>query len=162
MFLKGGVKSSKEEGWDACVAQDDAQVQRLARDLLARPGRSRGHVVLREVVALRRITTTYDQFPLGREFRVFLFRHHVLAYGFYWEEQAPERQLDPAEETQMLRCAVQASLRLDVPYLSVDVGQLDSGAWTVIEVGDAQFTGLSQVSALTLWTRLLHQLTSPD
>jgi len=36
----------------------------------------------------------------------------------------------------------------------VDVGQLESGEWIVIEVGDGQFAGLSQVSVLELWSKL--------
>lgn len=158
VFIKGSIKSSKEEGWDACVAQDSAQALRIAEDLFARQGRSRGHVILREVVQLRKIPTTYDKFPLGREYRVFLYAHEPLAYGFYWEEQVEESVLTTPELTQMLGLAVEASRRLDVPFLSVDVGQLESGEWIIIEVGDAQFSGLSQVQPLQLWNRLVQVL----
>lgn len=158
IFIKGSIKSNKEEGWDACVAQNSEQALRIAEDLFARQGRSRGHVILREVVKLRKIPTTYDKFPLGREYRVFLYAKEPLAYGFYWEEQVEESVLTTAEQAQMLGLAVEASRRLDVPFLSVDVGQLESGEWIIVEVGDAQFSGLSQVQPLQLWNRLVQNI----
>lgn len=115
-------------------------------------------MVLREVVNLRKISTAYDRFPLGREYRVFLYNHEPLAHGFYWEEQNHGSTLEGEEEGEMLAIAIKASRRLNVPFLSVDVGQLETGEWIVIEVGDAQFSGLSQVSALHLWNRLVQVL----
>jgi hypothetical protein len=63
-------------------------------------------------------------------------------------------QLTPGEEHEVLQVARQAAERMQVPYLCVDIGQLTSGAWTIIEVGDGQFCGLSQVSPLGLWQAL--------
>lgn len=158
IFVKGSVKSNKEQGWDGCVAQNAEQLHQIAQDLFNRPGRSRGHVILRQLVNLRKIPTAYTEFPLGREYRVFLYGDQPLAWGFYWEEQTDESLLQPAEQARMLDLAVQVSQRLQVPFLSVDVGQLETGDWIVIEVGDAQFSGLSQVSALQLWNRLAQML----
>lgn len=39
-------------------------------------------------------------------------------------------------------------------YPSVDVGQLDTGDWIVIEIGDGQFSGLSQIPVLNLWSKI--------
>jgi hypothetical protein len=50
--------------------------------------------------------------------------------------------------------AVQASRRVGTPFIVVDVGQLETGEWIVIEVGDGQFAGLSQVPVLELWSRM--------
>jgi hypothetical protein len=36
----------------------------------------------------------------------------------------------------------------------VDIGQLETGDWIVIEVGDAQFCGLSHVPVLELWSKI--------
>ncbi len=158
VFVKGSIKSNKEQGWDACVAQDEAHLHRIAQDLFDRPGRSRGHVIVRELVKLRTIQTTYDPFPLGREYRVFLYDHQPIAHGFYWEEQTDEAILSPLEQRRMLELAVKTSRRLGVPFLSVDVGQLETDEWIIIEVGDAQFSGLSQVPALQLWNQLVQAL----
>jgi len=41
-----------------------------------------------------------------------------------------------------------------VPYVAIDVRQVEDGAWTIIEAGDAQFAGHSQISLLKLWSVL--------
>jgi hypothetical protein len=49
---------------------------------------------------------------------------------------------------------LKAAARLNVPFIAVDVGQLESGDWIVIETGDAQFCGLSHVPVLELWGKI--------
>ena len=60
----------------------------------------------------------------------------------------------PEEEKKVLKLAVLASKRLGVPYVTIDIGQLESGDWIVIETGDAQFAGLGQIPVLELWNKL--------
>lgn len=51
--------------------------------------------------------------------------------------------------------AGRASERLGVPYVAVDVGQLEDGSWVVIECGDAQFCGYCRVDVDALAGALL-------
>lgn len=149
MFVKGAVKSNKEEGWSACVAQNWTELESIARDLMGKMGRSRGRIIVRELINLKKIPSSYEKFPLGREYRLFLLNHEIMAWGFYWEEQN-EVPLEETERLRIFELAQEASQRLGVPYISVDIGQLETGEWTVIEVGDGQFSGLSQIQALQL------------
>lgn len=158
LFVKGVVKSCKEAGWDACVATSLPQLQVLVEQTLARPAMTRGRVLVRQVVPLRHAVGAVGDFPISREYRVFLAREHVLAAGFYWEEYADTWRYSPADEQAVLGMAQEAARRLRVPFLAVDVAQVESGAWLVIEVGDAQFAGLSQVPPLRLWSELLRVL----
>ena len=156
IFVKGAVRSRKELGWRACVAADAGELATLVGDLLRSEHRSRGRVVLRRLVRLRLARTSELGFPLGREYRVFLYRGQPLEYGYYWEGDDPLCQLSSAEESAVLKLAATAAGRLGVPYLALDIGQLESGDWIVIEPGDGQFAGLSQVEPLRLWNKLLH------
>lgn len=54
------------------------------------------------------------------------------------------------------------SQRLGVPYLAVDVGQLDDGTWVVVECGDAQFCGYCQADVDALAGALLGAVSSSD
>jgi hypothetical protein len=123
-------------------------------DLFRLSTRSRGKVILRELVQLRHTRSSGLGFPLGREFRLFLYKGEVLAFGYYWEGDDPLRQRSSLEEHDMLTIAKEAARRVPTPYLAVDVGQLEDGRWIVIEVGDAQFCGASQVSLWALWNKL--------
>lgn len=154
LFVKGAVKSNKEEGWSACVASTTSELTAITDSLFAWEQRSRGRVVLRRLATLRTIATDYQSFPLGREYRVFVYQNDVLAYGFYWDEYADTVNLKPDEEQIIRALATEAARRVGTPFVAVDIAQLEAGDWIVIEVGDGQFSGLSQVSVLELWSKL--------
>jgi hypothetical protein len=155
VFVKGVVKSRKESGWASCVATDLGELRALVEQTLAREAMTRGRVLVRRLAPLRRLERTLGDFPISREYRVFLYRGQVLAYGFYWEDYADSQRLASEDVQALLAVAREAARRLNVPFLIVDVGQVESGEWLVIEVGDAQFAGLSRVSPLRLWNQLL-------
>jgi hypothetical protein len=158
LFVKGVVKSRKEAGWAACVATTLPELQQLVSQTLARAAMTRGRVLVRRLVPLRHVEGALGDFPISREYRVFLYHEQVLAFGFYWEEYHDAWRFSASDEQAMLSVAREAARRLKVPFLIVDVAQQESGAWVVIEVGDAQFAGLSQVPPLQLWSGLLRAL----
>ncbi|ABX06929.1 MAG TPA: DUF4343 domain-containing protein [Herpetosiphon sp.] len=158
VFVKGAIKSNKEQGWQACVATTMVELYRLSQQLLSQPAQSRGRVILRRLVQLRTIDSAYQAFPLGREYRVFIYRQQVLAYGFYWDETSAAQTLNPAEVYSIKTLALEAARRVATPFVAVYIGQLHNGDWIVIEVGDGQFSGLSQVSVFELWSQLKAQL----
>lgn len=154
VFVKGAVKSNKEQGWSACVATNEQELVRLTEQLLSHTSRSRGRVIARQLAPLRHAKTVADDFPLSREYRVFLYRGQMLSFGYYWDEHADPYPLTSHDRQAMLSIAAEAARRVGVPFIAVDVGQLESGEWIVIEVGDAQFSGLSHVPVLELWSKL--------
>ena len=162
VFVKGSIKSNKDQGWPACVANDEAELRERVQQLLARPGRARGRVIVRRIAPLRHAGSSPDGFPLGREYRVFLYRQQVLAFGYYWDEYADPFPLQEADRRALLNVSIEATRRVGVPFIAVDVGQVDMGEWIVIEVGDAQFSGLSHVPVLELWSKLVAATARPE
>jgi len=154
IFVKGAVQSRKSRGWKACVAETVDELRRLTNALLELENRSRGRVVLRKVVALRHTRRSGEGFPLGREYRLSIYRGNVLGMGYYWEGDDPMKLLSASEESQVRALALEAAARLQVPYVAIDIGQLECGTWIVIEAGDAQFSGVSQIPLLQLWNRI--------
>jgi ATP-grasp domain, R2K clade family 3 len=154
LFVKGAVQSLKSHGWDACVASTPEELQRLTAYLLRSGERARGRVVVRRVVRLRHTRTSPQGFPLGREYRVFVYRQRVVVWGYYWEGEDDLKALTAGERDEMLGMATAAAKRLGVPYVAVDVGQTEGGEWVVIETGDPQFAGVSQISLFQMWSEL--------
>lgn len=154
IFVKGAVQSRKARGWKACVAETLDELRRLTRTLLELENRSRGRVALRKVVRLRHSRCSGEGFPFGREYRLFIYAGEVLGMGYYWEGDDPLKALSADEEARIRALALQAAARLKVPYVAVDIGQLEDGGWIVIEAGDAQFSGVSQIPLLQLWNRI--------
>jgi hypothetical protein len=154
VFVKGAVKSSKEAGWKACVAENESELRGISTFLMSRPGRSRGRIIVRRLATLRRTGEAPGGFPLSREYRVFLLRNEVISFGYYWEGTDDPWPLTEEDRKNLFHIVGKASLRLEVPFVAVDAAQLESGEWIIIEAGDAQFCGLSQASMLGIWNRL--------
>ena len=154
IFVKGVVQSRKARGWKACVADSLEELQRLTTVLLDLSNRSRGRVVLRRLVALRHSRRSAEEFPFGREYRCFVYRGEILGLGYYWEGDDPLKTLSVPEEKAVRDLAREAARRLPTSYVAIDIGQLEGGTWIVIETGDAQFSGVSQIPLLQLWHHL--------
>lgn len=151
IFVKGVIQSRKSRGWKACVAESGDELRRLVKALLELPNRTRGRVVLRKLMRLRFTRTSGEGFPFGREYRAFVYRGKILGLGYYWEGDDSLKDLTPAEDAEVRRLVLEAARRLEAPYVAIDVGQLEDGSWIVIESGDAQFSGVSQIPLLELW-----------
>ena len=135
-------------------AESLPELQGLTHALLDLENRSRGRVIVRQLVRLRHSRVSAQGFPLGREYRLFLHGQTILGMGYYWEGDDPLKALTEAERGIVVSLAIEAAERLSVPYVAVDIGQLESGAWIVIETGDAQFSGVSQIPPLALWHQI--------
>ncbi len=159
-FLKGALLSRKHSGWAACVANTEAEAQALATGLLRRRYLARGRVLVRELLPLRRFTVPASDFPIGREYRVFLLYGAVVGHGYYWPYLGEWAALAAEEEAAMLGVARAAAGRLRTPLVAVDVGQLEGGQWVVIEVGDPQFSGLSFIEPRGLWKAIAARLSA--
>ncbi len=154
VFVKGTVQSFKKWGWTSCVAENETALKKLFANLSQNTACSLGTVILRELVSLRYNHKTGTGFPKAREFRVFLLHNQVLAYSYYWDGDSLLEKLTPDEEVIVLTLAQEASQKIDVPYIAIDIGQKESGEWLVIEAGDAQFSGICQLSPINLWQRV--------
>ena len=154
VFVKGAVQSRKARGWKACVAESLGELERLTSALLSLEGRTRGRVIVRKLERLRHVQKTPEGFPVGREFRVFIYRNRVLAWSYYWETTDDLQNLTIAETEQVLQLSCEASKRLQVPFVAIDIGQTEDNRWIVIESGDGQFSGYSQIPVLKLWNAI--------
>ena len=146
VFIRGAVSSANELGWKACVAETVAEAQTLVTKLLALDDYSRGRALLREVMPLRRIDKLQEGFPLSREYRLFVLDADVLALGPYWVSEDPFGALTERDEREIRELAHEVARRTRVPWLAVDVGQLESGDWRVIETSDPACSELAAVN----------------
>ncbi len=159
VFVKGAVQSRKAAGWKACVAETREELAPLVAALLRLADRSRGRVVLRELLPPRIAGHAPNGFPMGREFRVFVFNGAVVGIGYYWEgDHGGAEKLSCGDDNAIRALAREATRHVGSPYIAVDIGQLMDGIWCVIETGDAQFSGLSRVPKIEFWNRLRHDV----
>jgi hypothetical protein len=155
------VLSRKHLGWRHCIAATVPELRERVAAVLRSPYHARGRAIVRTLAPLRHHRVAATDVPIAREYRVFLHRGEPLAHGYYWPYFHEFVALSPAEEAEVLALARRAAARLDAPLLSLDIAQLDSGAWIVIEPGDPQFSGLSFIAPRPLWRRLAERLSHP-
>jgi len=154
VFVKGTVQSLKASGLESCLVNNQLELKAVVERVFEHSRKSLGKAIVREFVALRHCRKSGSGFPIGREFRVFLFQGKVLSLAYYWEGEDAYSSLNEEEESEVRRLAEKTAARLSVPWISVDIGQKESGEWIVIECGDAQFSGLSQNNPHQLWHSL--------
>lgn len=158
LFLKGAVQSLKSHGWGACVAQDEESLKAIVSRLYRSADRTRGKVILRELLDLRHDRVSGNGFPIGREYRVFVYLGKVLTRAYYWDCQDAFGKLTRPEEEAVERLALSAARALEIPFCSIDVGQDTQGRWWVIETADAQFSGLAPETVPGHWHRLANRV----
>ncbi len=153
-FIKGSVLSLKHLGWKRCVANTENEALSIARQLLEQPSHSRGRILVRSLVPLRRARVSQVDFPPAREFRLVIYRKQIVALGFYWPWLLDFADLQEGEPETLFELAKEAAIRVPAPYVSVDVGQLEDGRWVVIEMGDPQVSASSMIDYRKSWRRL--------
>ena len=155
LFVKGAIKSQKELGWDACVAQNHEELKEKCDSFFHRNYSARNKAVLRKVLNLKYEKKTPIGFPMGREFRVLLYNHKVIDLGYYWmTHDDKNNQLSELENKQIRELAEEASRRIGTPLAVVDIGQDIDDKWWVIETGDPQFCAVTHIPGHVFWQHL--------
>jgi hypothetical protein len=123
-----------------------------------RPVTMRGALIARQVAPLRRTGGHRADFPVSREYRVYVLDGEVLACVPYWEQADPFGKLSARDQAEVDVLVSQASSRLDARLVCVDVAELEAGGWIVVEVGDPQFTGLAHVQRVAYFSQMACRL----
>lgn len=158
LFVKGAIKSNKEGGWAACVVESEADLADRWDYFKRRPITARNTMVARKVMPLRKSGAVVGGFPEAREYRCFLFRSRMIGFGYYWSKSDPFGPLSSEDAAAVEFLAGDVARRIGCPLMAVDVGQLEDGDWVLVEAGDLQYSGVSQMSHMVFWERLRHML----
>lgn len=155
VVVKDYVKSRKHEWSTACFigdATDAAQVERVTQTFLRRQGEILvGGLVLRQFVPLRSLGSDQKSgAPIVNEWRLFWLDHALTASAPHGEEAGESPAPQVLAELQEL------AGRIGSRFFSMDVAQLESGEWIVIELGDGSVSGLPpQMDAREFYASLM-------
>lgn len=153
LFVKGDIKSSKEAGFEACLARNKDDLKQFLQKANDLPVTWRGKIIAREVLPFRQ-NGERNNFPLFREYRVFVYKNKIIDKGFYWETQDPFGRLDPTEEKEIADLCSEAVGCLESNLAIVDCGQLQDGSWRIVEVGDPSFCTFSHIAPASFFGSL--------
>jgi hypothetical protein len=159
-FVVKGQTNSRKDRWDshmfAATRSEAAAVgERLQADGLFQAQR----IYYRGYEPLRRLITAANGLPIADEHRFFLLDGHILSSGFYWSRYAKDLPAVPSAREEHHRSVHQVVSRLRgagvLPrFLVVDVATRQDGSVMVVELNDAQMSGLASNDPSTLYRNL--------
>jgi hypothetical protein len=93
--------------------------------------------------------------PITEEYRIFWLDGEPLLQSPYW----PEGAYDPSTEPPPIASLTEPAQRIQSRFFTMDVARRDTGAWMIVEVGDAQVSGLPHdADATPFYARLRDRL----
>ncbi len=141
VIVKDYVKSRKHEWVQACFipsAADMDAAARIVETFVRRQGSDlAGGLVLREFVEFEPLSAhPQSGMPLTREFRLVFLDGEVLTSSRYWNTGDYAGEVPPLENFTAIARTIPSR------FFTMDVAKLKSGAWMIVELGDAQVAEL--------------------
>ena len=155
--VKGRTNSRKHQWNRLMFANSQSDISRIAKALLDDPLIAQQGLVVREYVPLMKLDEGLNGLPITNEWRFFCIDGEVLCGGFYWASH-PDAVSDPLSPPRdAFKLAYKCAQRVDyhVRFVVIDVAQTAGGDWIVIELNDAQMSGLSMIKPEMLYRPLI-------
>lgn len=156
LIVKDYVKSQKHYWEEACFipdASDNRHVRRVVSRFLELQGDSLAEgLVFREFVDLVPLGMhPKSGMPLTREFRRFVLDGSLVANGRYWDDA----DYGHAGKEPPLDLFNDVLGKVKSRFFTVDIAQRTNGEWLIVELGDAQVSGLpASVDTPAFYSRL--------
>jgi ATP-grasp domain, R2K clade family 3 len=151
IFIKGSRQTSRHKA----ALSNSLEYTQLLEHYRHDPILHWQELVCREFVPLRPVPAPpSDTIPPSFEFRTFWWRGQCVGAGSYWSAFS-DYSWTSLEQQQALKIAREAAMRINLPFLVIDVAQTIDGQWIVIECNDAQESGYAGVNALGMWQNIL-------
>ncbi len=151
-FLKGARQTSRHRAAFSII-RSEAEYNLAAEAFRTDPILQWQAFVAREFIALRPVPAELtDKIPASFEFRSFWWYGQCVGAAPYWSTTYAWSE---AEEAAALAIAREAALRLNVPFVVIDVAQTIQGNWIVIECNDAGESGYAAISPFLLWQNIV-------
>jgi hypothetical protein len=143
VIIKDYVKSEKHHWLDACFIPDASDhtkaLEVISRFLQLRGSALEGGLVIRQFIQFQTLTThSKSAMPLTKEFRLFVLDGKIIHWFNYWEEGDYQQLQPPIDEFSEIAKLPRSR------FFTMDIALTVTGQWLVIELGDAQVSGLPE------------------
>ncbi len=161
-FIVKGRTNSRKQNWNSQMfCETKADVSRVAATLMNDSLIMDQGVIVREYVPLKRLDTGLNGLPITNEWRTFWVKDrngeiHQLCSGYYWQASHPDAEKDSSYSDVAAKLVRKAAEIVSeyCTFFVLDVAETETGDWIIIEVNDAQMSGLCGCSAEELYSNL--------
>lgn len=118
-------------------------------------------IIYRKYIPLQTFEYGINGLPFSNEWRIFVYKKSILSYGYYWTnaENAIEiNRAGPPERFIEFANHVVNRLHDKLNFYVIDLAYTEAGNWILVEVNDAQMSGLSMNDPHVLYTNLKKEL----
>lgn len=141
IMVKDYVKSRKHEWRDACYissASNHSEVKRVTKNFVERQGKDINvGLVYRQFVQLEFMKNhSKSNMPLTKEYRLFVKDQKPMYVVNYWDEGTYDDEELPLGQFEDI------FLKISSSFFTIDIAKATTGEWIIIEVGDAQVSGI--------------------
>lgn len=157
LVVKGRTNSRKFEWSTRMYAPTRRRAAEIAADLYNDPVIGSQGIVFRKYIPLRTFEIGINDMPMTNEWRCFFYKNILVDADFYWsivdDLNVVDRNLFLREGLPLAQRA--ANLLCEhADFFVVDVAQGADGQWWVVEVNDAQMSGLSLIPETRFYANL--------
>ena len=150
--VKGKTNSRKFEWNKRMYAETKEQAINIGLDLMTDGLIGNQGVLVRKYVPLKTYQIGLNGLPFTNEWRFFYYQDNLLSHGYYWTISDKKGEMDISGVIFADKIAEIISKK--TTFFVLDIAQTEAGDWILIEVNDAQMSGLSGNSADTLYGNL--------
>ncbi len=143
--LKGETNSRKQQWLTSMFAPDKKSAIEIQGRLMNDGLIGEQKIYIRQYVPLFKYIDGIGGMPVTKEFRFFVAYGQILSGGFYWQNYLEDLDNIPnvGEVPKEFLQKVIDKVGNKSNFYVIDVAQTELGEWIVIELNDAQFSGLS-------------------
>ena len=157
--LKGETNSRKGRWMTHMFAKDRKRAADIYWELTNDPlfQDTKQRICIRQFVKFHKYYDGINGMPITKEFRFFMYKDRVLSSAYYWSDHLddpPSADEVPEEFIQEVVGRISSSIKFYV----IDVGQLETGEWVVVELNSGQMAGLSENDPDVLYENLAKAL----
>lgn len=154
-WIVKGKTNSRKFNWNTMMyAEGREQLLEVIGRLLDDPFIAEQGLVVRDFVPLDVIDYGLHGLPIAKEWRCFYWGERMLASGFYWASHAEDFDEPLPDEGREFADGVARLVAQRCQFFVMDVAKKQGGGYTVIELNDAQMSGLSLVDPHELYRNL--------
>lgn len=144
--VKGRTNSRKHQWNRRMFAEGREQLLSVIRSLMDDSFVNDQGLCVREYIPLVTYGTGINDIRFTNEWRCFFLGNVLISYGYYWSHSHYEKPKDLPRKAIQFVNKIASIVSEFIEFFVVDIAQTETGDWIVIELNDAQMSGLSDIN----------------
>lgn len=161
-FVLKGATNSKKQNWKTHMYAEDWEAAGQVYSRLSQDGYiGYQDIYIRQYEPLRNLRTGIQGLPITEEYRFFYCGTTQLSGAYYWSEHfdlLDNHDLTPDHVPQEWLAEIAEKVATRSTFFVLDIGRTATGDWRLIEINDAQMSGLSLNDPDVLYKNLKEKL----